>query len=218
MKYISASRRTALLILASSFAAACSAPQSGGTPVATAPSPPRLSALPTVPACVTLPVVAPTPLPIIPGYLEVDPSTGLHVTGNMQVIDLQSYRLKVTGMVDRPLSLTFDELRCLPKIQAEPRLVCPGFFEDLTTWAGVPIRDVLALAGVQDTATSVSFVSVDDYSAEVSLNSARAEDAFLAYEWKGQPLPLLHGFPVRAVLPQEAGGVWIKWLVEIEVQ
>jgi DMSO/TMAO reductase YedYZ molybdopterin-dependent catalytic subunit len=166
-----------------------------------------------------LPTVAVPTLPAeIPGYAQLDPATGLHVTGSAPEIDLASYRLKVTGKVGHPLSLAYDELRCMPKVQVHCTLVCPGFFEDEATWAGVPLTYVLDLAGVQTDASVLTLKSADGYANQVSLTVARKPEALLAYEWEGQPLPILHGFPVRAVFPDVEGNKWVKWLVEIEVE
>jgi DMSO/TMAO reductase YedYZ molybdopterin-dependent catalytic subunit len=167
--------------------------------------------------CVLEPVVAPTPPAETPGYTQLDPDTGLHVTGTAQQIDLENYRLEISGKVDHPLSLTYDDLRCLPKVEARAILECPGFFVDEATWAGAPIREVLALAGVQEGARHIELVSADGYTRSISIGEGLAETAFLAYEWEGEPLPILHGFPVRVVLPGVTGGYWIKWLVAIKV-
>ena len=167
--------------------------------------------------CGVRPIVVPTPAPD-PGYTGLDPSTGLHVTGKIQLLDLSTYRLRVTGSVQRPLELTYDELRCLPKVQAAPALVCPGFFVDQAAWAGVPIADVLGLAGVQDGAQSVRFVSADGYTTSLALEEALDRTNFLAYEWEGQPLPRLHGFPLRVVIPGAEGNQWTKWVVEMVVR
>ena len=113
-------------------------------------------------ACDLEPIAVPTLPAVIPGYTELDPATGLNVTGDVQVIDLESYRLEVVGLVDTPLSLSYDQLRCLPKVEAGPELVCPGFFVNNASWGGVPIMDVLALAGVQEKATT-SGSSADDH-------------------------------------------------------
>lgn len=163
------------------------------------------------------PIVVPTPAHD-PGYTRLDPSTGLHVTGKMQLLDLATYRLRVTGKVDRPLELGYDEIRCLPKVQASPILVCPGYFEDDATWAGAAIADVLALAAVQDGAREVQFVGADGYSTTLPLDKALDRANFLAYEWEGEPLPRLHGFPLRVVIPAVQGNQWTKWLVEVRVR
>jgi DMSO/TMAO reductase YedYZ molybdopterin-dependent catalytic subunit len=167
--------------------------------------------------CLLPTVVAPTPPAEVPGYTQLDPDTGLHMTGKPQQIDLESYRLQVTGKVDHPLSLTYDDLRCLPKVETTTTLTCPGFFVDEAIWAGTPIRDVLALAGVQEGVFGLRLIGADGYSTSVPLSTALSETSLLAYEWEGEPLPILHGFPVRAVLPGEPGSSWAKWLVEIKV-
>ncbi len=148
---------------------------------------------------------------------ELDPETGLHVTGLVQWIDLATYRLNVTGLVDHPLSLTYDDLRCLPKVTANPDLICLGVFVDKATWTGVPIKDILELAGVQESATELTFVSADGYQVNLPLVTASADENFLAYEVNGKPLPVQHGFPLRAVFPYMWGSEWIKWLVEIRI-
>jgi DMSO/TMAO reductase YedYZ molybdopterin-dependent catalytic subunit len=190
-------------------------------------TPDEATASPTLPAtvqasegnpCGIAPIVVPTPAPD-PGYNRLDPSTGLHVTGKMQLIDLDTYRLKVTGKVEHPLELTYDQIRCLPKVEATSDLECPGFFVDRdVTWAGVPIADLLELAGVQGAAREIEFVSADGYKTSLELEKALDRANFLAYEWEGEPLPPLHGFPLRAVLPGLHGSRWAKWVVEIVVR
>jgi DMSO/TMAO reductase YedYZ molybdopterin-dependent catalytic subunit len=168
-------------------------------------------------ACALPEVVVPTAAPLPQGFDGLDLSTGLHVTGRAPTVDLATYRLSVTGRVDRPLDLSYDELCCMPKVGTRCPLVCPGVFTDTTTWAGTPLDHVLDLAQIQSDAQSLVFVSADGYSTLVYLDAARASNGFLAYEWDGEPLPILHGFPVRVVLPGIDGAKWAKWLVRIEV-
>jgi DMSO/TMAO reductase YedYZ molybdopterin-dependent catalytic subunit len=168
-------------------------------------------------SCILSPIVAPTMPAVIPGYTEVDPATGLHMTGEVQEIDLTSYRLEVTGRVDHPLKLSYDDLRCMPKVEKHLVLTCPGFFQDTATWAGVPLDYVLKLAGVQSGAIHIKLYSADGYYITMPLENARAVEGFLAYELEGETLPRLHGFPLRAVFPGMAGSNWVKWLVAIEV-
>ncbi|GAB4526972.1 MAG: hypothetical protein Kow0063_01780 [Anaerolineae bacterium] len=153
----------------------------------------------------------------IPTYTQLDRSTGLHMTGTPQQIDLATYRLKVTGKVKTSLSLSYDDLRCMPKVEVHCKLVCPGTFVDEATWAGVPLDYVLELAGMQGDAEGIKLTSADGYSMPISMLELDTEDNLLAYEWEGEPLPILHGFPVRAVFPELMGSRWVKWLVEIEV-
>ena len=169
-----------------------------------------------VPCALPRLAVPPTPAKI-PGYTELDPSTGLHVTGSIQQIEITGYRLAVTGEVDKPLSLTYDELRCMPRTEARPKLVCPGFFEDTATWAGTPLGFLLRSAKVRVGAREVLLIGADNYSVVVPLKKAISGENFLAYEWEGKALPALHGFPLRAIFPGSEGNQWVKWLVKIEV-
>lgn len=173
---------------------------------------------PTVPACTPSPIAAPTASSLDLGENDLDPETGLHYTGQAQEIDLAEYRLQVVGLVDRPLALSYDELRCLPRAEVACVLVCPGFFEDEATWAGARLRDVLDLAGVRANASELRLFSQDRYNVTVPLVAGWQEDSLLAYEWEGEPLPILHGFPVRAVFPDLAGNAWVKWLIKIQVR
>ena len=164
------------------------------------------------------PFVTPTLPAQIPAIGSVDPATGLHVNATPQVVDLATYRLAVTGRVTRPLSLSYDDLRGLPKVTATPDLLCPGNFIDRTTWSGVPLKTILEMAGIEPGAKKVSMKAADDYTASLDLDDALHPENFLAYEWMSEPLPVLHGFPVRAVMPGLTGYIWVKWLVEIVVE
>ncbi len=214
------------MVLLALLLAACVAtppPPTLITPTITATATVSLSPEAAAGPCVLPTVIPPTVPAQIPGYTALDPATGLHVTGEVeqekvQTINLASYRLEVTGKVNHPLSLSYDELRCMPKIKDKPTLICPGFFEDVATWAGASLAYILTSADVQAGASEINLMSVDGYSTVVPLVKARAQDNFLAYEWEGQPLPRLHGFPVRAVFPSLEGNKWVKWLVKIEVQ
>jgi DMSO/TMAO reductase YedYZ molybdopterin-dependent catalytic subunit len=167
--------------------------------------------------CVLDPLVAPTRPAEMPGYTELDPTTGLHMTGTPVELDLASYRLEVTGKVDNPLSLTVDDLRCMPRVEQWVTIVCPGFFQDQATFAGASLEYLLDLAQVQDEATRIRMTGADGYYTLLALINLSPGDDFVAYEWEGQPLPILHGFPVRAVFPAQNGNKWVKWLLEIEL-
>jgi len=210
-----------LLLIAgcqSSQSSDASSPIATATPETTAdtsavPRPGEVTPTP----CAVPPIVVPTAPAEIPGYAQLDPTTRLHVTGTAQKIDLESYRLEVTGKVNHPLTLSYNDLRCMPRIEARPTLICPGFFEDTATWAGTSLKSVLELAGMQEKASGIRLISADGYSVPVPLSEALSEKNFLAYAWEGEPLPILHGFPVRAVFPEFDGDTWVKWLVKIEV-
>jgi DMSO/TMAO reductase YedYZ molybdopterin-dependent catalytic subunit len=197
------------------------APAPTSTPLptgTTAPAPDNTPGAAYIPTeCALTPILIPTLPAIIPGYIELDTSTNLHMTGNYQVIDLASYRLEITGNVDHPMLISYDELRCMPKVTQRLVLNCPGYFIDEASWSGVPLEYLLKLAGFQPQSYGIQLVSADGYYVAVSLEDVRTSQPFIAYEWEGQPLPILHGFPVRAVFPHMSGGKWVKWLVKIEV-
>jgi DMSO/TMAO reductase YedYZ molybdopterin-dependent catalytic subunit len=162
---------------------------------------------------VTRPTAAPNP-----GYTQLDPSTGLHITGTAQVIDQAEWRLLVGGKVQHPLSLSYDDLRCLPRRRANVNISCAGYFEDFAEWAGTPLKTLLEQAQPLPEAEMVELVSADHYSSILTVPEAMQEQIFLAYEWAGKPLPVLHGFPVRAIVPGMAGAKSTKWLVEIKIR
>jgi DMSO/TMAO reductase YedYZ molybdopterin-dependent catalytic subunit len=170
-----------------------------------------------LPDCGLAPIAVPTSA-VNPGDLEIDPSTGLHMTGRPVRVDVTNYRLRVTGLVDHPLSLTYDNLRCMPKVTARLDLECIGFFKDAATWSGVPIKYILDLAGLKSEAKYITMIAADRYESQMFLEVAQKDANFLAYEQEGQPLPILHGFPLRAVFPGMPGNKWVKWLLEIRVE
>ena len=116
------------------------------------------------------------------------------------------------------MELTYDQIRCLPKVTDKALLVCKGFFEDSASWTGVPLKSILDMAEMQAGATDLVLVSADGYKVKIPLVEALEQESLLAYEVNGQVLPILHGFPLRAVFPGRLGGEWIKWLVEIQVK
>jgi len=150
-------------------------------------------------------------------YLSV--VDGLHVTGTAVQVDEQSYRLAVGGKVDEPQSLSLGEIRGRESVREEARLTCVGFFTDNGMWTGVPLRDLLEAAGVQDGARTVVLTSIDDsYSARLPLEKALEPRMIVAYEFDDRPLHVLHGFPLRLVAPGEPGSTWVKWLGSITVE
>ncbi|MCB0207001.1 MAG: molybdopterin-dependent oxidoreductase [Anaerolineae bacterium] len=189
----------------------------GATPSPTSPPPTAPVTTSDYPCDLTR-WIAPTPPPVSYSFGELDPATGLHVTGNAREIDPVTWRLEITGSVDSPLMLALDQIRCMPRQEQHCTLVCPETFEDTTTWAGPRLWDVLSLAGLPDEVSSIRLIGADGYGAWIPVSVAQAEDSLLAYEWQGEPLPILHGFPLRGVFPESPGYMWVKWLVRIEIQ
>ncbi len=140
-------------------------------------------------------------------------------------VDPASWRLTVDGMVDRRVELTFDDLVGMGLDEYAITLTCVsnevgGELLGNATWLGVPVRDVLRLAGPKAGADMVLSRSVDGFTAGTPLESLTDDglDAILAVGMNGEPLPLEHGFPVRMVVPGLYGYVSAtKWLTELKV-
>jgi DMSO/TMAO reductase YedYZ molybdopterin-dependent catalytic subunit len=105
----------------------------------------------------------------------------------------------------------------LSRLITRPTLVCRGYYVDVATWAGASLSAILELARPKAGVKEVTLVSADGYESSLSLDAVMSPDAYLAYELEGRALPVLHGFPLRAVLPSQTGSKWVKWLVAIRV-
>ncbi len=140
-------------------------------------------------------------------------------------IDPATWRLRVDGLVDREVELTFDELVGMGLDEYSITLTCVsnevgGNLLGTARWLGVPVRDVLALAGAQGDADMVLSHSIDGFTASTPLETLTdpGRDAILAVAMNGEPLPLEHGFPVRMVVPGLYGYVSAtKWLTRLQV-
>ena len=156
-------------------------------------------------------------------------------------VDTASWRLEIGGLVERPLSLSLEDLRRRPatehavtmecagngRAHVEPHVVSqPWLLEAVGTarWRGVPVAALLDEAGVGDGAVEVLFSGLDRgvegeeeqaYERSLPVGLLRESDALLAYEMNGGPLPPQHGFPLRLVVPCWYGMTSVKWLSRI---
>jgi DMSO/TMAO reductase YedYZ molybdopterin-dependent catalytic subunit len=143
----------------------------------------------------------------------------LGITGTPIEVDLAVWRLAVNGSaVTKPASLSYDELSAMPRVSRVSLLVCPGFFEDVAEWGGVPIADLLVLAGASPSWKEIVVTSVDGYSTTFRRNEVDTHILFVALTVNGQVLPKEHGFPARLVAEGILGGDWVKWVTSIEVR
>ncbi len=139
-------------------------------------------------------------------------------------VDLESWRLAVTGMVDRPVELTLTDLLDMPVVERYVTLSCVsnrvgGDLVGNAKWLGVPLREVLDPAGVQPGATQIVGRSVDGFTVGFPTEAAfDGREALVAVGMNGEPLPVDHGFPARLVVAGLYGYVSAtKWLAEIEL-
>ncbi len=156
-------------------------------------------------------------------------------------VNLAEWRLKLDGVVNRPLTLSMDDLKKLPRVELPAVLECAGngrsFYQPRVPgtqwafgsvgngkWMGVRFRDVLEKAGLKDSAQHILLDGMDvplgkmpDFQRTITVKKAMHPDTLLAYEMNGQPLPQEHGFPLRLIAPGWASDSWVKWLQRIEV-
>lgn len=177
---------------------------------------------------------------------EVTPTNRLFIRNNLLTpeLDASAHRLRLTGLVDKPLDLSLEELKArFPNVTVQGMLECAGAGRTAYNpvprgtpwpatggmgcprWTGVRLRDLLAAAGVKTNAVHVAFFGADFGEVKTappvvrSIPIAKATEANTLIAWavNGEPLPPVHGFPLRALVPGWAGSASIKWLVGIEV-
>ncbi len=171
-------------------------------------------------------VVANPPPFDVPGLSpEVTPSSSFY-TVSKNVVDPtvgeSGWKLQVDGLVDRPLSFSYDDLRALPASEGSYTLMCisnevGGDLLGNAVWKGVKLKWLLGQAGVQPGALKAVFAAADDYHDSVRLERALHPDALLAWEMNGQPLPKEHGYPARLLIPGIYGMKNVKWLNRISL-
>jgi DMSO/TMAO reductase YedYZ molybdopterin-dependent catalytic subunit len=139
--------------------------------------------------------------------------------------NLDTWRLRVTGMVDRPFELTYDELVAMPLHDQHVTIACVsnevgGNLVGNALWRGVRLKEILERAGTQPAASQIVGRAVDGFTVGFPTAWALADEreALVAVAMNGEPLPPDHGFPARLIVPGLYGYVSAtKWLAEIEL-
>lgn len=175
--------------------------------------------LPTASSGATLDIPGISPLFTAPERFYVT-----DVTFPTPMVDRHRWMLTVVGLVDRPLSLTYDQLLALPSVEIDAVLMCVhnpvgGPFIGNARWQGVRLTNLLASAGVSESADHTRLHSVDGFTAGFSLALIeQGYEPLLAYAMNGVPLRRAHGAPLRLLVPGIHGyDSNIKWLQTIEV-
>ncbi len=157
-------------------------------------------------------------------------------------VDPAAYKLRITGLVERPLELSLADLKKRPRVEHTVGFECSGNnnargnpLVGNAKWAGTPLAPILKEAGPKANAREMVFFSVDKGTEEVThgrgtakveqhfargmdLVDATRPDVLVAYEMNGQPLPLKNGAPVRLIAPGWYGVANVKWLDHIHAQ
>jgi DMSO/TMAO reductase YedYZ molybdopterin-dependent catalytic subunit len=157
---------------------------------------------------------------------------------NQPDIDKATYKLRVTGLVDKPFEISYEALLGRPKVEIDAGFECGGngerVFQGLignARWGGVRLRDLLSEAGVQAPGIEVVLYGADKgtenvrntdvevaFGRSMHIDDALRAEVLVAYEMNGVPLNLYHGAPVRVVVPGWYGIANVKWLDQIHVQ
>ena len=149
--------------------------------------------------------------------LEIDPLNQFGTMGPTTIaIDVKTYRLKVSGKVGSPLSLSYDQILKYPSVTEVVLLICPGFFSINGRWTGVHLKDLLREAQIKKEAQYVN-ISGAGSSVGIPLKTIQEKRIFLAYQVNGVTLPRKHGFPLRLVYEDAYGSGWVKYVDEVVV-
>jgi DMSO/TMAO reductase YedYZ molybdopterin-dependent catalytic subunit len=139
-------------------------------------------------------------------------------------VDPRTWTLRIHGLVDRPIEITYDDLLKRPLTEADVTLACVsnevgGPYVGNARWLGVRMADVLREVGIRSDADMLLSTSDDGFTCGTPLDVVMdGRDALFAIAMNGEPLPVDHGFPVRQVVPGLYGYVSAtKWVVDIKV-
>jgi DMSO/TMAO reductase YedYZ molybdopterin-dependent catalytic subunit len=135
-----------------------------------------------------------------------------------QHIDRAKYRLRVDGLVRRPLSLTYDQVLAFrPSFRKVVTLSCVEGWSATLLWEGLRVRDLLASAGVDPSATVVIFHAHDGYTDALPISYLTSRNILLAYRQNGVALTDEWGWPLQVVAEDKWGYKWVKWIERVEV-
>jgi DMSO/TMAO reductase YedYZ molybdopterin-dependent catalytic subunit len=163
-------------------------------------------------------VVRPNRLP--PGQRRTD-QWPVMTSNGLPRINLQTWRLRVDGLVANPIEWSWEQFNTLPRVRVYADLHCVTRWSRLgNLWEGVPTREILARCGGPSPQARFVLVHALDsgYTANLPLEDFLAEDALVATHHDGQPLSLEHGWPARLVVPRRYGWKSVKWLTRIELR
>jgi DMSO/TMAO reductase YedYZ molybdopterin-dependent catalytic subunit len=173
-----------------------------------------------------LPNAAATVAPVAgsrPEFTRLEDHYRIDTNTRVPVIDPQTWRLKIGGLVDHPLELTLADIRREQPLDQFVTLSCisnpvGGDLIGTTRWTGVSVQRLLGrIILLQPRATHVRITSADGFFECLSLESIRNDPrVMLTYAWDGVPLLAEHGFPLRIYIPDVYGMKQPKWIVAID--
>ena len=134
-----------------------------------------------------------------------------------QHVDLKSWRLTVGGLVEKPVSLRFDEIQSFPKKAQTKNFICvEGWGLDNQKWEGVHLEEIFSKVKISPKTRFITFHATGgQYSDSLSLQEALEPDTLLAYKLNGKDLLPENGYPLRLVIPRMYGYKGVKWVDRI---
>jgi DMSO/TMAO reductase YedYZ molybdopterin-dependent catalytic subunit len=134
-----------------------------------------------------------------------------------QHISLDDYQLEITGLVEKPLSLTYEDVLDRDQYSKVVTLQCVEGWDAKILWEGVLIESLIDQAGVKGGAVTVVFHAEDGYTSALPLDFVRDNDIMLAYKMNDVVLPPERGFPFQVVAESKWGYKWVKWVTKVEL-
>ena len=141
------------------------------------------------------------------------------ISGSMPEFDPKAWRLEIDGLVGKPRSFTYQELRALPRAHQVSDFHCvTGWTVHGVRWSGVRFAHLLDQVEPLPEANAIRFVSLEQpYDDSLTLEQLRLHDVLLALDMDGAPLSRPHGSPARVVIPEMYGYKGVKWLTRMEL-
>ena len=135
-----------------------------------------------------------------------------------QYVDSESYRLRVTGLAEKPAEYTYDEvIDDFDNFKKVVRLNCVEGWAVNLLWEGVLVRDILEKAGPLPEARTVIFHAYDGYTTSFPIEYVTDNEILMAYKMNEVIIPSERGFPFQLVAESKWGYKWIKWITQIEL-
>ena len=139
--------------------------------------------------------------------------------GHPGPLSAEGWQVQLGGLVEKPVTLTYEEILALPKSIADARLTSVTRWSVRGKWGGVRVSDLLAGAGIRPEATHVQFVSYREiYTTCIPLDAALKERTLLAYDFDGEPLDADYGGPIRVFCPYLWGYKSAKSVVAVTLE
>jgi DMSO/TMAO reductase YedYZ molybdopterin-dependent catalytic subunit len=134
-----------------------------------------------------------------------------------QHVNISSYRLEVTGLVQKPQNYTYDQVKSLQNYKKVVTLHCVEGWDATILWQGVLVSDILNQSKPLPNANTVIFYAVDGYSTSFPLNYFQDNQILMAYKNNNITITPQNGFPFQLVAESKWGYKWIKWINKIEL-